>query len=220
MSTSENREAAFIASVTAGTTHEIRNVLAIVKESAGLIEDLVRSFGRQGPQHEDKITRAVSRIDAQIGRGATLLSNLNRFAHSLDHARDEVDCDQEVQQVASLCQFRARRKRQTFRIEARDRSLTAFVSPFRLQMALFTAVDCCLEQLPEGSTVRITTDRRQDRPVVEFAGEEIGKTALPAPAEAADWKRLVDILGSFGASVEADDAAYGFRLILPAAGAS
>ena len=43
MSTTENREAAFIGLITAGATHELRNVLAIVKESTGLIADIVDS---------------------------------------------------------------------------------------------------------------------------------------------------------------------------------
>jgi hypothetical protein len=85
MSTPEDRNAAFVAEVTAGTTHEIRNVLAIVKESAGLIGDLIYAFNRRGSLDQDKLTRSLGRIDAQVARGTELLSNLSRFAHSLDH---------------------------------------------------------------------------------------------------------------------------------------
>lgn len=42
MSTSGSREAAFIGKITASAMHEIRNVSAIVKKSAGLIDDLIR----------------------------------------------------------------------------------------------------------------------------------------------------------------------------------
>ena len=217
MSTSENREAAFIAKVTAGTTHEIRNVLAIVKESAGLIEDLVRA---SGSQHQDKILRAGGRIEAQNNRGAALLSNLNQFAHSVDHAHDEIDLDEEVEQVASLSQFRARRGRHRLQVQSGGHKLETVISRFKLQMALFTAVECCLEQLPEGSTLRISTDRRQDRQIVEFTGEEAGKAALPAPAEAEGWSQLVEILSGLGASVETNNVAYGFRLVFSGTGAS
>ena len=72
MSTPENPEAAFMAKITASTTHEIRNVLAIVKESAGLVEDVIHSLAPRGLPNQDKLLRAVGRIDAQVSRGAEL----------------------------------------------------------------------------------------------------------------------------------------------------
>ena len=159
MIASEDRGAAFVAQVTAGTTHEIRNILAIVKESAGLIEDLIFAFKRRGSLDQDKLTRSLQRIDAQVVRGTELLANLNRFAHSLDDAQDPIDVTREIQQLVYLCQFRARRKRHVLQVQPGGQNLTAVVDPFRFQMSLFGAVECCLEQLPEGSTVLISADQ-------------------------------------------------------------
>ena len=220
MSTPEDRGAAFVAEVAAGTTHEIRNILAIVKESAGLIEDLIDAFNRRGSLDQEKLIRSLGRIDAQVARGTEILSNLNRFAHSLDHVQDAIDVTRDVQQVASLCQFRARRKRHVLQVQPGGQNLTAAVDPFRFQMSLFAAVGCCLEQLPEGSTVSISTDRMDDRPTVEFTGRGGDEAALPVPAEAKGWSPLVEIADGLGASVELTGSAYGFRICLPAAGAA
>ncbi|MBW1686758.1 MAG: hypothetical protein JRS35_17035 [Deltaproteobacteria bacterium] len=220
MSTPEDRDAAFVAEVTAGTTHEIRNILAIVKESAGLIEDLIHAFNKRGSLDQEKLIRSLGRIDAQVARGAELLSNLNRFAHSLDHAQDTIDVTREIQQVASLCQFRARQRRHLLDVQPGGQNLTAVVDPFRFQMSLFAAVGCCLEQLPEGSTVSISTDRKDDRPTVEFTGHGGDDAMLPTPTEAIGWSRLLEFAAGFGASVEVAESAYGFRIRLPAADAS
>jgi C4-dicarboxylate-specific signal transduction histidine kinase len=220
MTTSEDREAAFVAQVTAGTTHEIRNILAIVKESAGLIEDLIVAFNRRGSLDQDKLKRSLGRIDATIARGTELLSNLNRFAHSLDHGQDAIDLTQEIQQVACLCQFRARGRRHLLEVQPGVRDLTVMVDPFRFQMSLFAAVACCLEQLPDGSTVSISTDRKDDRPTVEFTGHAADEATLPTPTEAMGWSRLVELADGLGASVEVAESAYGFRISLPAADAS
>jgi len=99
MDSTGNREAVFLGRVTASTTHEFRNVLAIVKESAGLIEDLVASGASDRPQLAERIARAVARIDTQVGRGADLLTNLNRFAPSIDPVREGTDLDQTVSQI-------------------------------------------------------------------------------------------------------------------------
>jgi hypothetical protein len=217
MSTREDREAAFVAEVTAGTTHEIRNILAIVKESAGLIEDLIYAFNNRGSLDQDKLTRSLGRIDAQVARGTEILSNLNRFAHSLDHVQDAIDVTREVQQVVSLCQFRARRKRHVLEVQPGSHNLTAVVDSFRFQMSLFAAVGCCLEQLPEGSTVAISTDRMDDRPTVEFTGHGGDEAMLPAPTEATGWSPLLELADGLGASVEVAESAYGFRIRLSAA---
>jgi C4-dicarboxylate-specific signal transduction histidine kinase len=220
MIASEDRGAAFVARVTAGTTHEIRNILAIVKESAGLIEDLIFAFKKRGSLDQEKLTRSLERIDAQVARGTALLAHLNRFAHSLDHVQDAIDVTQEIQQVVSLCQFRARRRRHVLEVQPGGRNLTVEIDPFRFQMSLFGAVECCLEQLPEGSTVSISADRRDDRPTVEFTGRGGDDAALPAPTEAKGWSPLVELADGLGASVELTESAYGFRICLPAAGAS
>jgi hypothetical protein len=87
-------------------------------------------------------------------------------------------------------------------------------------MSLFTAVECCLEQLPEGSTVSISTDRRDGRPSVEFTGQGGDEAMLPTPTEAMDWGQLVELADGLGASVEVVESAYGLRISLPAADAS
>jgi C4-dicarboxylate-specific signal transduction histidine kinase len=216
MSRSEDRAAAFVAEVAAGTTHEIRNILAIVKESAGLIEDLIYAFNKRGSLDQEKLARSLGRIDAQVARGTEILSNLNRFAHSLDGVQDAIDLTREIQQVVSLCQFRARRRRHLLEVQPGGNDLTLVVDSFRLQMSLFAAVGCCLEQLPEGSTVSISADRKDDRLTVEFTGQGGDEATLPAPTEATGWGLLLELADGLGASVEAAESAYGFRISLSA----
>jgi len=220
MSRPEDRDAAFVAEVTAGTTHEIRNILAIVKESAGLIEDLINAFNKRGSLDQEKLMRSLGRIDAQVARGTELLSNLSRFAHSLDDTQDAIDVTREIQQVASLCQFRARRRRHLLQVEPGGQNPKVVANPFRFQMSLFAAVGCCLEQLPEGSTVSISTGRKDDRPTVEFTSQGGHEATLPTPTEAIGWSRLVELADGLGASVEVTESTYGFRISLPAADAS
>ncbi len=219
MSTPENREAAFLAKITASATHEIRNVLAIVKECAGLIQDVIHSSRQAEVPKQDKLLRSLGRIDAQVTRGADLLSNLNRFAHSLDRDQEETDLSLEAQQVALLSQGFAKKKRHVVRVRPADQRLTVAAKPLELQMALFAAVECCLEQLPEASTVTIHPAREGDRASVEFIGEAGEEAVLPAPAATDGWGRLVELLADFGASVETSGTEFRFRIVLPPAGA-
>lgn len=217
MNASENQEAAFIANITAGATHELRNILAIVKESAGLIEDVVNAAEDGGSPSQDRIVRSVERIRTQVNRGTEFLSNLNRFAHSLDHAQDHLDLSEEVRRVAFLCQRFARQKRQAIDARPGGPDLTVVANALQLQMALFTAVQCCLGQLPEGAELTMYADRHGGRPSVEFSGAAEDGAGTASLTDAAEWSELVQMLERLGASVEGAGAE--FRILLPPGGA-
>ena len=214
MSTTEDREAAFIGLITAGATHELRNVLAIVKESTGLIADIINASDRPGAAKPEKLMRAAGRIEAQVKRGSELLTNLNRFAHSLDHPQDEVDLAEVTRQVPFLCQRIARRGRHRVEVRSEESSLRVVVNLLRLQMAMYAAVECCLEQLPEGGTLNLKPVRHEDGPSLEFKGDVEGVAVSFSPTRAQAWQRLAPALEGLSASVQVLDSAQGFRLAL------
>ena len=91
MGVPEDRDAAFVAKITAGATHEIRNVLAIIKESAGLVTDVIHSLGGRPLSNPDKVVRAVGRIDAQVSRGAALLAEARRSLFRASPTADQAE---------------------------------------------------------------------------------------------------------------------------------
>ena len=153
MKTERYPEAAFLSAMTASTTHEARNVLAIIKESAGLVEDLVQMYGARGNLDREKVNRALERIDLQVKRGADLLTTLNRLAHTLDQDLSAVELNQEVEQLVRLSQRFARQKNQRVVAEGGVEGVPLVVNALRLHMTLHGALMCCLEELPQGSTV-------------------------------------------------------------------
>jgi hypothetical protein len=100
-------------------------------------------------------------------------------------------------------------------VRAGDQDLTVAVNPLWLQMALFTAVECCLELLPGAGKVTIQAGRRGDRPVVEFMAEEGDAVARVPPSQAAGWNRLAELADGLGATIETDESECRFRIILP-----
>ena len=208
-------EAAFIARMTASTTHELRNVLAVVKESAGLVEDLTLAFQQRKLVNPDKMLNATRRIDAQVARGADLLTSLNRLAHGLDHREERVDLAQHTRHVVFLCQRFARLRRLRLELEADGAEPAVRANALRLLMLLTAAVDCCIEQLPEESVVGIRVGRTADRPSVGFTGSVSGAPP-PAVEGAASWPHLTALATALGVAVTAASRGFGFRLDFPA----
>lgn len=215
METSGGREAEFIGRITASATHEMRNVLAIVKESAGLIEDLVHASSRSGgTPYGDRILKATGRIDAQVARGAEIVTRLNRFAHSADASGGRVDLAEEAREVAFLAQRHARAKSQALEARTTGGPVWLSANSLHVQMGLFEAVAFCLGDLPEGATLEVRVDGEANGARADLAGTAQAGVSLPRPSQSPDWHGLEARLGELGIGLQAsEDGGYGVRLL-------
>ena len=217
MESSRYPEAAFLAAVTASTTHEVRNVLSIIKESAGLVEDIVRLSRRRGVLDEEKVSRTVARIDAQVKRGADLLTHLNRLSHTLDHDRARVDLRQEVELALVLSQRLAAKKGQGTAMGPSRGQVLVTLSPLRLQMVLFAAVELCVDAAPEGASivVEVWPGEDEDGGVVEFRGAREVAEEIEWPSDGDEWSRLANEARGWGARLEVSEGGEALRILFP-----
>jgi C4-dicarboxylate-specific signal transduction histidine kinase len=212
MESSKYPEAAFLAAMTASATHEVRNVLAIIKESAGLVEDLVQVYGTRGILDPEKVQRVLERIGLQVKRGADLLTHLNRLAHTLDQDLSTVEMGRELEHLVFLSQRFARRKGQRLEVGVGEGERHLVLNALHLHMALSKAMQCCLEELPEGQTLTIGAHEEQGALVVEFRGGDCDP--LPEPLVPwAGWQELDELTDSVGARVERNPTGYGIRIL-------
>jgi len=212
MSTSGSREAVFIGKITASATHEIRNVLAIVKESAGLIDDLMRMAAERGPLDGARVLKATQRIDAQVARGAELITSLNRFAHSLDRDRQAIDLGEEIRQVVFLSQRFARMKSQTVLASsgAEPRGLVA--NSLAVQMALFAVMELLMEELPDGAAIEVRPATADGQPAAEMTAM-LNDVAMATPGAGAAWERTRNLVQDLGAALEVTESGRGLMLL-------
>jgi hypothetical protein len=86
------------------------------------------------------------------------------------------------------------------------------LNALRLQMALFGAMECCLEELPEGSRVRVGIHDEDGALVTEFRGVGEG-SQVESRAEWRGWQRLEELLETLGARLERCPSGYGIRFL-------
>lgn len=212
MRASGNPEAAFLAAMTANATHEVRNVLAIIKESAGLIGDLVALCSRGKPLDTSKVDRAIGRVDSQVKRGADILTGLNRLSHSLDSQEAPVDLDQELAQMILLCQRLARKRNQSLTQESGDPSAIVTLHPLRLQMLLFAATEWCMENHADGSAISAGVTRRGSRIDLSFKATPPQGGGNPDQVPGGSLESLELLAGSVGGTVTAHPGEAGIRI--------
>ena len=214
------QEIAFFGKITAGVTHEMKNILAIIGESTGLMQDLL-ALDNSATALCDRLNKALGTIDRQIERGVELSNRLNRFAHGPDSGICNVDTAEAGEQVSALCQRFARLKKVTLdRVPSPSNQAPAlWIDPVELQMVLFFAIDCCLSLAPADSRIRFCCENKSGCTFV-LAVEDGSQrpsdftdllTALPS------WHRLEAMAARLNAGIEPGRQFCGLSLVFPQA---
>jgi phosphoglycerate-specific signal transduction histidine kinase len=163
----ERYDIAFMGKITAGMTHEMRNVLAIIRESGGLIQDLL-ALNRENFPHRDKVDRALANIQDQVGRGIEIGARLSRFAHSVDEPLGTTDLFDLLGSMEYLLQRFARLKRVKLKAINAGDNPTVHTDLLALQYVIATAVEHVLDQSSEGQTVGLIPRRTLQGPGIQI----------------------------------------------------
>lgn len=155
MSSVSYDEIKFMGTLTASMTHEIRNVLAIIQESCGLMADLFEMMNKtkQEPKKE-RLAKSLSRIQAQVTRGIKLVSDLNKLAHLPDELHRKTDLEELLTLMSDLSLRLARLKEIELCLEPfPSKPIKVKTSPFYISMAFYYTLDACLNILCPGSNI-------------------------------------------------------------------
>ncbi|MBW1800302.1 MAG: hypothetical protein JRJ85_06180 [Deltaproteobacteria bacterium] len=210
MTEHENKEIAFFGKITAGMTHEMKNVFAIIKESSGLVEDLLHLSRNPSFPREDRIESALRTINEQVHRGVELTSRLNRFAHAPDEAVTDIDLYETLELLTALSSRFARLQNVALEISEPSRPIRIHTQPVTFQMAMFSGIECCLTLMPSGGKIDIRPEH-QDGSALVYLQCEIAKGEDTPPIEilpkSEKWKMLQQLAKDLGGSVKLDAAA-------------
>jgi len=153
------KEIGFMGKVTASLSHEIKNTLAIINESVGLMGDLL---GKDAPEDwppYSRLTNLVASIEEQVQRSADIVKRLNQFAHSMDKSLAELDLNETVRQTVLLAQRFATLRRVNLATQLDSKPLHLQSDPFRLLYVIFGFIERAINCSPREAEVRVKTER-------------------------------------------------------------
>jgi hypothetical protein len=193
-------ELAFFGKISASVTHELRNVLAVINESNGLMADFL-AMTREAPfPHREKFQRSVQKIEEQVRRGVEITSRFNRFAHSMDHACADIDLNSIVTQTVSLTQRLAALRNVELKGQACDHPIRLFTSAFRIQMALTMAIEAFIGSMSGSGSILMLVRDDLGSPGLGFyfGGESCEKVVKEAVAGFDEWQQFEELASSLG----------------------
>jgi len=188
-------ELRFFGAVTASVSHEINNVLAMINELSGLLEDRLLAAGESGQVDTGRLRDVVRRIEGVVHRGKNVVADLNAFAHRVDHPDADLDLGQNIEQICGLCERFARLRRAELIARPPVPAVRLRGCAFILQHLVYRALEICLTTSGPDHPVTIESSGEDGTALIRLTG---GPRLDPGPESARQssaLERLVEDVG-------------------------
>jgi signal transduction histidine kinase len=158
----------FFGKMTASISHEIKNVLAIINENAGLLEDLTLMAEKGTPIDPEKLKTQAVRIKNQVRRADGIMKNMNKFAHSVDESLTSVDLAELSELLAALSGRFAYTRGVKLEPASMGGSATITTKPFLLENLVWLCLDFAMDMTGRGKTVGLIAEKTEDGGRIRF----------------------------------------------------
>lgn len=149
------QELRYFGKVTASVSHELKNVLAILNEHAGLLQDFTTMAEQGRALDVERIRRLSATMLGQIGRGDAIVKRMNRFAHSADQGRASVDLGGLATLVVEMFGRTAVIRGVTVELKGPEVAVNIRTNPFALETLLGGLLDRLTTSVPGIATLNI-----------------------------------------------------------------
>ena len=163
----------FFGRMSASVTHEIKNVLAIINENAGLLEDIVLMAEKGLDVSPERLQRLARTVGAQVGRADAVVKMMNHFSHSIDHFVEPVDLTQVATDVCDLCDRLLQMRGVTLETIAPPAPVVVTASRFYLQNLLWCCLDWATSTRSEKRTISLTPEKMDNGASAEEIQTEV-----------------------------------------------
>ncbi|MCU0594347.1 MAG: sensor histidine kinase [Desulfobacterota bacterium] len=159
----------FFGKMSASISHEIKNVMAIINENAGLLEDFTVMAEKGMPIDPQRLKTRASMIMKQIRRGDEIIQGMNRFAHSVDEPQRQADLNDTLSLMVALSNRFAFMRGVTLELEPAAEPVPVVTNPFFLENLLWLCLDFAMGSTGAGKTVVLRAERSDTGPKIRFS---------------------------------------------------
>ncbi len=177
----------FFGEISASVSHEIKNVLAIINENAGLLQDMLGMHAKGSELSPERLSRLAQSIVRQVDRGDGIIKGLNRFAHSADAPNEPVDVGELITFVIRLAGRLIDLKGCSVKNELPDQNLTVNTNRFFLENLVWNCLCRAMDACSVDNELMIRLEAVGDQVQIRFCGLDptgMGPvTGFPGPRE-------------------------------------
>lgn len=198
---------AFFGRMSASVSHEIKNVMAVINENAGLVEDLALLADRGAALDPERLKRTAAAIQKQIRRGDGIVKNMNAFAHSVDEPVRRVSLDETLGLMVALSQRFAATRVVSLTAGAAS-GVSVITNPYFLENCIHLCLAFALDSAGSGKAVEAAATADGD-------GARVIVSGIEAPVGPFPTQAVLDVASAIDARLEFDQTGKTLALILP-----
>lgn len=203
------RDLMFFGKVNASISHELKNILAIISETAGLMTDLLALSAKGKNVASETLLSCGQDIVEEIQRGFSTIKQMNVFSHSVDEMVREIDLHEVLDLVIGIAGFLSYTGKVSLE-NASDDKYTVVTSPFRLQHVIYEMLITIFRSIGPRGEIRIKAEPADnDHFHITFFGID------PKIEEALPLENFNQIARSINARLSADSESQTFNLEIP-----
>jgi len=166
---------ASLGTLATGVAHEINNPLAIIKESAGWMRQLLQKQDLADMPRRNDFEGALEKIESSIERARRITHQLLGFVRRNDSAISRIDVGRLVDDATGLVQREAKNRNITLEKKAASDSPEVWSDPYQLRQVLLNLLTNALHATQAGGSVTVGIEKTADgcQITIEDTGEGI-----------------------------------------------
>lgn len=161
---------AFFGRIGADVSHDMRNVLSVIGEYAGLLDDLLARTKSAKKLDLEKVKNLAAKVTRQVNKGTDVMQRFSSFAHATDEQTTSFDLTALTANIAALAQRRVKMGGCRLEAELPDDAIPVRTSAFSAQYAVFSAIELILERVEKGELIKLNLIAEGPTAVISISG--------------------------------------------------
>jgi signal transduction histidine kinase len=199
----------FFGKVNASISHELKNILAIISETAGFLNDLTE-LAKQGKELKLSLLENCSNsIAEEIQRGFTTIKQMNRFSHSVDATVTQIDIEELLDLMVGLSGFLSFAS--NVRMEKKGKDIKPITTcPFLLQDLIYQILCFTYESAGPTGEIRLHLSTENDKGVcLSFF------SSAQMPCEKFPNEKMKKAADALGIEFKTNHSFYELNMLIP-----
>ncbi len=147
----------FIGKVLSIFSHELKNHLAIIYESAGLAMDLIELGKSSNKKDFDQYMKPLRSINSQMEKTLILINYFNRFSHRMDNPASTFNVNEALEELIALINRVLNQHRINLEKDFQRDIPLIHSEPLQLQLLIFCFIEKNMVRLVENSSIIVKT---------------------------------------------------------------
>lgn len=153
----------------AGFSHDMKNHLGIIRESNGLMDDIIAMGGcGEDEMSVERLRKSISAIERRVVLAANMFHHLSGFAHRPDTPHSSFPINDLVTEEYVFLERFSRLRQIDVILEPGEGLTAVYNDPALLQHVIYRVYILCLDQLESGDSLFIITGQNEKNAEISF----------------------------------------------------